>query len=341
VALRGHVWPSLGGAVYAQNVTGGEIRNVLLHGNQAQTGGGAFLLASGPLSVFNNTITDNAGGGIYLAGAQLVSDHNLAFGNVGGDFLAGQGATDLVADPLFADAEAGDFVPALHSPLLDTGSEIAGDDWDGGRADRGLHGGPDALPSGPGRVTGLAGLLDGEQLDLSWDANPQAASYAVYRDTAAVFVPAADKLLTVVDAPASACTVTLPAGDWYVVVGAVDAGGHAGGFSERFEAGGVSVPVEDGSLPAALAITAVAPNPFNPRAVVSFAVPETGLVSLQVFDLRGRLVRTLHEGRLEAGRHTAVWNGDDRQGRRASTGVYFLRLDDGRNTATSKAVLAK
>jgi hypothetical protein len=340
--VRGNVSPSLGGGIYAQDVTGGAVRNVLLHGNEAVNGGGAFLLASGPLAFYNNTVTANTGGGIYLSGAELAADCNLAFGNVGGDFLAGQGPTDLVADPRFADPELGDFVPGPHSPLLDTGSQAAGPDWDGGLADRGLHGGPDAAPTGPGRVGGLVGSLDGDQLALYWETNAQAASYLVYRDSAAVFVPSQDKLVTTLSAPETDCTVTVPEGDWYFLVGAVDAAGHAGGFSNAYEvSGGGSVPVDDPGLPRALAITAVAPNPFNPRATVSFTVPEAAAVRLQVFDLRGRLVRTLHEGDLPAGQHRAVWKGDDRDGRQVATGVYFLRLDDGRRSVTTKAVLAK
>ncbi len=341
VEVRDNSTSNIGGGIYAQNIDGGVIRNVLGHGNSGTNGGGAFIMASGSLEFYNNAFTGNTGGGLYIGGAGLVSDCNLAFDNIGGDFVSGQTPTDMVADPVYADPAAGDFVPGLHSPLLDSGSVAAGGDWDGGHADRGLHGGPDALPSGPGRVTGLAGALAGDQLDLTWDTNPDAVTYVVYRGTDETFHPAADLVVATVAAPATTCTVTVPDGDWYFLVCAVNAPGHAGGFSDRYESSGGSVPVEDAGLPKALAITTVAPNPFNPRATVSFAVPASGAVRLQVFDLRGRLIETLHDGTLEAGMHTAVWNGTDRQGRQVATGVYFVRLDDGRQAVTTKAVLAK
>ena len=286
-------------------------------------------------------ITANTGGGIYGSGAELVSTSNLAFGNVGGDFLTDAGATDLVADPLFTDVAALDFVPALHSPLIDSGTEAAGDDWDGSHADRGVHGGPEAPPTGPGRVTDLVGAVDGAEVSLSWSTCPDAVSYVVYRDDAATFTPSPGLVCQTVAAPATQCTELLPEGDWYFLVCAVDAAGHAGGFSEPFLTSGGTVPVTDVGLPRALAISGVAPNPFNPRATIDFAVPQTGVIRLQVFDLRGRLVQTLHDGVLEAGHHTAMWNGADRQGRQAATGVYFMRLDDGRQAVTTKAVLAK
>ncbi len=81
-----------------------------------------------------------------------------------------------------------------------------------------------------------------------------------------------------------------------------------------------SVPVA-GSL----AVTAF-PNPCNPRTTVKLDLPRAGEVSLRVFDLTGRLVRTLHEGPLTAGRHELVWNGDDDSRRALASGVYFYEV---------------
>ncbi|MDD5720440.1 MAG: FlgD immunoglobulin-like domain containing protein, partial [Candidatus Krumholzibacteria bacterium] len=85
----------------------------------------------------------------------------------------------------------------------------------------------------------------------------------------------------------------------------------------------------------------VAPNPFNPSTTVTFDLPRNGTVSLQIFDLRGRLVATLHRGTLPAGRHRAVWDGGDSDGRPAAAGIYLVRLDDGQERRAVKAVLAK
>ena len=71
-----------------------------------------------------------------------------------------------------------------------------------------------------------------------------------------------------------------------------------------------------------LAVSA-GPNPFNPRAVIALDLPRAGDVSLRLYDIRGRLVRTLHEGPLTAGRHELVWHGDDDKGRALASGVYF------------------
>ena len=168
-----------------------------------------------------------------------------------------------------------------------------------------------------------------------------AATYAVYRDSSEAFVPCASALCATIAAPTCAYQESPPPGAWYYLVCAVDAAGHVGGYSARFEVSGGSTPVEDAGLPRALAITGVAPNPFNPRVTVRFSLPSPATARVQVFDLRGRLVRDLVNGHLAAGSHQAVWDGSDRQGRQVATGVYFVCVDDGHATVSAKIVMAK
>ncbi len=78
--------------------------------------------------------------------------------------------------------------------------------------------------------------------------------------------------------------------------------------------------------PAAALKVSVGPNPFNPRTVIALDLPRAGEVSLSVYDIRGRLVRTLHEGGLAEGRHELIWNGDDDAGRALASGVYFYEV---------------
>ncbi|MBU1073781.1 hypothetical protein KKG45_11085, partial [bacterium] len=69
------------------------------------------------------------------------------------------------------------------------------------------------------------------------------------------------------------------------------------------------------------------PNPFNPRTRIAYTVPDGGgAVVLRLFDLAGRLVRTLVAGDMPAGRHEAVWDGTDETGRKVASGNYFYRL---------------
>jgi len=83
------------------------------------------------------------------------------------------------------------------------------------------------------------------------------------------------------------------------------------------------------------------PNPFNPATTVSFTLGEPTTVSLKVYDLQGRLVRTLSQGFLHAGQHHVRWNGRDHGDRAVAAGVYVCRLDDGWRQRTQRLVLVR
>jgi len=84
------------------------------------------------------------------------------------------------------------------------------------------------------------------------------------------------------------------------------------------------------------------PNPFNPTTAISFTVPAPGAdVRLTVYDLAGRVVRTLVSGAVEGGEHVAVWNGRDEAGRPVGSGVYFYRLTVGGTSVERKMVMLK
>jgi hypothetical protein len=83
------------------------------------------------------------------------------------------------------------------------------------------------------------------------------------------------------------------------------------------------------------------PNPFNPATTIGFTVPSRTNVTLQVFDVAGRLVTTLVDEPRNAGRYSAMWNGVDATGARVGSGVYFYRLSAGNHSLTRKMVLLK
>ncbi|MFH1680793.1 MAG: FG-GAP-like repeat-containing protein, partial [Candidatus Eisenbacteria bacterium] len=96
------------------------------------------------------------------------------------------------------------------------------------------------------------------------------------------------------------------------------------------------------SEPPSYRLDANAPNPFNPATTIRFGVPERCRATLKIYDLSGREVRTLVEGVLEAGNdHGAVWDGKDRAGRDAASGVYFYRLTAGERVETKKMMLLR
>jgi len=89
------------------------------------------------------------------------------------------------------------------------------------------------------------------------------------------------------------------------------------------------------------ALLTPAPNPFNPQTVIRFSLARDGMVDLAVYDLQGRRVRTVASGSYAAGSHEAIWLGDDGQGRRLPSGVYFARLEADGQTLTRRIALVK
>ena len=86
------------------------------------------------------------------------------------------------------------------------------------------------------------------------------------------------------------------------------------------------------------------PNPFNPSTGIAFEIAqrdEPVHVLLAVYDLRGRLVKTLLDTELAGGIYSLVWDGRDNSGRKMSSGVYFLRLRAGAESMIRKMILLK
>jgi hypothetical protein len=99
------------------------------------------------------------------------------------------------------------------------------------------------------------------------------------------------------------------------------------------------VNVDD--LPSRVALTQNHPNPFNPATEIIFALPVKQPITLKVYDVAGREVATLAHGVLGAGTHTIMWRGEDDQGARVSSGLYFYRLSTDTGDQTRKMMLLK
>lgn len=117
--------------------------------------------------------------------------------------------------------------------------------------------------------------------------------------------------------------------------------GRIYGYRLRVTAGGASfhlgpATVQTPARIAVLACRASGPNPFTQRTAVTLAVPrgETGLV--RVFDVQGKVVRTLHEGPLAAGEQSLEWDGRDAAGAEAAPGLYFVAAQVGAESARAK-----
>ncbi len=90
-----------------------------------------------------------------------------------------------------------------------------------------------------------------------------------------------------------------------------------------------------------LALRQNRPNPFNPATTIRFYLPDATDVSLDIFDVGGRHIATIFRGYSDKGIHDLVWEGYDRDGNEAASGIYFYRLRAGKKILTKKMVLLR
>ncbi len=120
---------------------------------------------------------------------------------------------------------------------------------------------------------------------------------------------------------------TVEAGAWYAyLIVVLSSDGHFDNSRPQ--------TARSGLAPLRFELRPSLPNPFAAKATLSFSIPRTGAVRLEVFDVSGRRVRTLLDSEVEAGIHVAEWDGRSNRGHSVSSGIYFARLRwDGREAA--------
>jgi hypothetical protein len=123
--------------------------------------------------------------------------------------------------------------------------------------------------------------------------------------------------------------------------------GLAGGeteFTPGFRRGiiGISGIGDDKiQFPEALSLSQNYPNPFNSSTEIEFALPQSGPVTLVIYDIQGREVRRLLDSDIEAGSHRVIWDGIDNSNEHAASGIYFYRLISDGASQTNRMTLLR
>jgi hypothetical protein len=96
--------------------------------------------------------------------------------------------------------------------------------------------------------------------------------------------------------------------------------------------------VVDDVKPTVFALRQNAPNPFAGTTMLRFDLPRDSQVRLDIFDVRGRLLKTLVDNSVPAGRYSIGWDGRDATGQKVASGVYYYRIQTGEWTDTKTMV---
>jgi hypothetical protein len=391
-----------------RNVVWGNVANV----NSAGYGGGIYTGGGYHTSLRNNTVVRNAntlnpvgggaGSGLYLGTSAASYVENNSFCDhdvVGSDGVGACAAVaftigyngfhanavantnalivsqhELVGDPRFTDAPAGDFTLLYDSPCIEAGNpatavpanggwrvDIGAFEYTGTRHRRAIGGAGEYLFGGrvkakvnlsdPGTLSAIDMLVHpGERHPLAPGGLERYYTIDATGD-GALF----DLTLSYLDAELNGADEDslglwrLEGADWegpkYPI--AVDTAanwltiGGESAFSDWMIAKfGVFVGAPE--LPgAALALAPNYPNPFNPTTRLEYRLPAAAPVRLAVFDAAGRLVRVLVDGPRAAGTHALSWDGRAADGRELPSGLYLCELRAGGERQVRKLVLAR
>lgn len=103
----------------------------------------------------------------------------------------------------------------------------------------------------------------------------------------------------------------------------------------------IDLTAASGETPGPLTLLPNHPNPFNAGTTVTYALAQAATVSVDVYDVRGRLVRPLESGYREAGAHDVPWDGAAADGRPAPAGAYIVRITTDVGSATRLMALVR
>ncbi len=94
-------------------------------------------------------------------------------------------------------------------------------------------------------------------------------------------------------------------------------------------------------IPQEYSLAQNSPNPFNPSTNIQFEIPKAGHIRLMVYNVLGQAVRTLQDKKLQAGKHSVIFDGTDNNGMKIASGIYFYKLETEDFSQSKKMILLK
>jgi len=108
-----------------------------------------------------------------------------------------------------------------------------------------------------------------------------------------------------------------------------------------FKINNITDVLKEEVIPTAFELSQNYPNPFNPTTKIAFALPQNSFVSLKIYDMLGREIKSLLNSEMLAGNHSIDWNGEDNNGFKVASGAYIYKITAGNFMAVKKMVLIK
>ena len=359
--FNGTVYPGSGGGIY-MDIGDSEMNRVRVFDNIADRGAGLSIWNDSNLlltnSIFYGNQSETSGGGIDpfgLTGNVTISnsifwdntpiDVSLSYisSTITYSNINWEDEGNIDADPLFTNAENGDFTLQQGSPCIDTGTaDIDGDgeeditDYFGLAPDMGAF---EFVIAGP---TGLQFTIEDTSVTLTWDPitddNLTLMFYKVDRSTDSLFTT--DLVANIAHENFFIDNDLEWDTEYYYRVTAFF--GFWSGYSDVISVilNWMYISDSDG-IPTSYKIHQNYPNPFNPVTTLRYDLPEDAVVNITIYDMMGRQVRTLVSSQQTVGYKSVLWNATNDAGSPVSAGLYFYMIQAGEFRQTRKMVLVK
>jgi hypothetical protein len=328
--FHGNSTEDLSGALYYYQASG-FVSNNTFYGNSSDnvSYGAAVVIDESPgVTVERNIISNQLGGyGLAILDEGIVHSCNIfwsnGLGSIHGDGLA---PDELVADPMFCNAANNYFAIYHDSPAAAPNSPCG--QLIGARA-------PACGGTVPVAITFFDAAPVGDNVQLTWEiaGDEDPLGFKLYRKklpNGSMEILNNDMILQ--SHLRSFGDNTIEAGKTYEY----RLGILLSGQSEMF-----SAPVTVTMRNFVFALERNIPNPFNPTTTIPYSIGEAGHVLLQIYDVRGNLVKTLVDENQSTGRYKVVWDAGSSNGVAVASGVYFVQLKAQGAVSTQKMMLLK
>jgi hypothetical protein len=311
--------------------------NLTISGGTAG-GGGVIGISEGAHVELTNSIVWNNSGENNFGSTDGTGSLNITYSDIESGF---DGEGNIDADPLFNDVDNGDYTLSADSPCKDAGTaDTDGDGVDditvysGSAPDMGAF---EMSMAAPG---GFTLYPSSTYVILTWNAtDEEVLYYLLERSTDEEF--------------SEGNVVSNYLNDTYYEDDGLDfnteyfyrVSYYADGWSPYSEVLTVTLEqmdVSDGDqLPKTFALHQNYPNPFNPVTNLSYDLPEDAMVTIAIYDMMGKVVRTLVNAQQSAGYKTLQWGATNNSGQPISAGLYIYTIEAGNFSQTRKMILLK
>jgi len=310
------------------------LTNCTITGNSSSNGGSIRATYGGHIDVINSIIWDNA---TPVEVSIESGSVDIIYSDIDGGF---DGEGNIDADPLFTDANSGDYTITDESPCKDAGTaDTDGDgedditDYNGSAPDMGAF--EITLPV----ITGFTFYTFDTYISLTWDpANQDGFQYYLLeRSTDEEF--AEDIVSNYLAINYYEDNEMEYDTEYFYRVSY-----YTNNWSEYSEVLSVTLEwldVDGEQLPTVYALHQNYPNPFNPTTQIKYDLPEDAMVSITIYDIMGRSIRSLVNSQQTAGYRSIQWNATNNLGEPLSAGMYIYTIQAGEFSQTKKMILLK